>query len=299
MYLASGVKLLFLIEAYRQREQGRLSFDETLLYRRDDVRDGASSMNRQQLGRRYPVSELLLYMTRDSDNAATDLLLKRIGTEAVEHTLAREGLFGFGPVVDMMDVRREVYRRLDPRADELDAVAVRDVRWRDGYHPRLDLLKKHIGPPYGDYGERELEVAYDEYYALRRNHGSMRGTANVLARLVRGQLVSKRASRELLSKLQDVWTSGHRTRGAVPDHLRVAHKTGTQQRRITDLAVVWLEDGTPLVLCIAVQDLEHEDAEAVLQSVAAKAFTLASEHAAAEADDRRALARSLDRRGAR
>ncbi len=279
MYLASGIKLLFLVVLYAARERGQLRFDEELRYGREDVRDGAPSMNRQKLGQRYRIDELMLYMTRDSDNAATDLLLKRIGVESVERMLARERLEGFGPIVNMMDVRREVYGRLDPRAAELSAVDVRDVRWRDGYHPRLDLLQRHIGPPYGDYDEEDLEVAYDEYYALGRNHGSMRGVGQVLARLVEGRLVSPDASREILGRLDDVWTSGHRTRGAIPDELRVAHKTGTQRRRISDLAVVWLHDGTPLVLCIAVQDLPREEAEALLQSVAAKAFELASAHA--------------------
>ena len=37
-------------------------------------------MNREKIGRRYPVHQLVTYMVRDSDNAATDLLLKEIRT---------------------------------------------------------------------------------------------------------------------------------------------------------------------------------------------------------------------------
>lgn len=281
MYLASGVKLLFMVELLRQREAGELSLDEELLYEREDVRDGAPSMNKERVGRRYPIRDLLLYMIRDSDNAAADLLIERIGPERVHAELLDDGI-ELGPIVPLVDVRHEVYRRLDPRAERLQAWQVRDVRWRDGFHPRLDLLKKHIGPPYGDYDEDDLDRAYEEYYALGRNHASMRAMGRVLEALAARELVSRDASEDMLWLLEHTWTSGRRVEGRLPEGTRVAHKTGTQHERICDLAIIWLPDDTPIVFAIAVQGGEREAMEDVIADLARRAYDEAWSVAQAE-----------------
>ncbi len=272
VYLASSVKLLVLVEVFRQRDAGALSLDEGLYYGRKDIRDGAPAMNRKRVGKRYKVRDLVTYMIRDSDNAATDLLMKRVGLDNIERGLTRDGIGGVGPLVRMVHLRRSVYRALDPRADHLDAVELRDVLWRDHHHPRLDLLKKHIGKPWGDYDLADLDAAYDAYYETGVNHASMRAMGTVLGRIVRGTMVSRRASADMLRELEHVWSSGNRIDGVIPAGTRLAHKTGTQRRRIVDAAVVWLKDGTPLVMCIAVQGLKQDDAEALLRAVATRIF---------------------------
>jgi hypothetical protein len=219
---------------------------------------------------------------RDSDNAASDLIAHRLGLAAVERGLLEEGIVGMGPVVDLMHVRRETYRVLDPRADKLSAVEVRDVRWRNGFRPRLDLLKKHIGPPYGSYNESELEAAYDEYYAGGHNHAPLVTVGEVLRRLATRELVSPRASDEILAHLLGTWGAGTRLDGALPRGAKLAHKTGTQRRRVVDLGLTWLSDGSPLVLCLVVADLPHEEGEAVLRDVAREAYRLADAYARAE-----------------
>jgi beta-lactamase class A len=280
MYLASSVKLLFLTQLHRLREEGGLSFDETIVYRRADVRDGAPAMNRNDRGKAYPVSELITYMMRDSDNAASDMLLRHVGLDEINRGVQALGIEGISELVNLMDVRSEVYGWLDPRADQLDAVQVRDIRWRDAYNPRLDLLKRHIGEPYRSFDEDDLEAAYDDYYLLERNHASMRAMAELLARIERGELVSKAASASMRRELREVWSSENRARGAVPKNILVAHKTGTQRRRISDLAIIYLADGTPLVVTIAVSDLHHTEAELVMRKIIGRAFELVSAQSA-------------------
>ena len=272
MYLASGVKLLFMIELFRQRHEGKLSFDDELRYGPEDVRDGAPAMNRLPVGARYPMDELLLYMMRDSDNAAADLLLARLGEVRVPEELRAEGIDEMGPIVPLLDVRLEVYRQLDARADGLSAWQLRDVRWRDGFHPRLDLLKKHIGPPYGTYDEQDLDRAYERYYQRGRNHASMRAMGRLLEKLAQGELVSRSASTEMIELLEGTWTSGRRVEGRLPAHVRVAHKTGTQHQRISDFAILWLPDDTPLVFAIVVAGGERLAAEDVIAELAEMAY---------------------------
>jgi beta-lactamase class A len=287
MYLGSAVKLLFMVEVFRQREAEELRFDDKIRYRREDVRDGAPAMNKLRRGLRYPIEELLTYMLRDSDNAAADMIAARVGLDNVQAGLAEDGFERVGPLVNMMDVRREVYSRLDPRAVDLDAVEIRDVRWRDHHNPRLDILRKHIGKPYGDYDEADLDAAYDDYYRLGRNHVPMRTMGRVMERLIARELISADASEEMIARLKAVWSSGNRVRGAVPDDIVVAHKTGTQRRRISDVAIVYLRDGTPLVMALAVENLGNDEAEEVLRAIAGRAFELSSALAEEKLDDER------------
>jgi|GEM_PF-95303 len=273
MYLASGIKLLFLVEAHRQLHTGELELDETVRYGWRDVRDGAPSMNRQKVGSRLRVDELLTFMIRDSDNAASDLLFEKLGKDNILKTLVAEEVRPAADVVNLVHIRHEVYATLDKRARQLKAWQVRDVRWRDGHHPRLDLLQKHIGRPYGDYDERDLEAAYDAYYETQANHFAMRDVGRLLSRMTRGEVVSTEASAAMLQQLGSVWNSGHRIDGLV-DEKWVMHKTGTQRRRICDLAVIELSDGHPLVVTIAVAGPRHEAAEAVLRDVVQEVLEL-------------------------
>ncbi len=160
------------------------------------------------------------------------------------------------------------------------------MRWRNGFHPRLDLLRKHIGPPYRSFGAAELDAAYTDYYALQRNSVSMRQAGEVMAQLYRGEVVSSEASAEMLSALKEVWSSGHRLRGVVDDSVVVAHKTGTQHRRICDLAIVWLDDG-PIVVAVAVAGQKRLDAEATLRRVVGA--VIGAEDGPLKADVRREL----------
>ncbi|MCP4500206.1 MAG: serine hydrolase [Deltaproteobacteria bacterium] len=275
VYLASGIKIFFMVEVYRQLDEGSLSLDEKIYYGWGDVRDGAPAMNRRKIGSYVKLGELLTFMIRDSDNAATDLLLKRIGVANVNTGLEELGFAPIAHLVNMMHVRREVYASLDERARKLSSLKIRDIRWRDGHHPRLDLLRKHIGVPYRRYTERDLENAYDEYYASGMNHVPLDEVAALLATLHRRELISDQASVEMLERLRKVWNSGNRIAGLLGDRAAlVRHKTGTQRRRICDLALVPFDNGEPLVVTIAIAGPRHGVAETILREVVQEVLEL-------------------------
>lgn len=276
MYLASGVKLFLLVELYRQRAARRLSFDEQLPYGDDDVRDGAPTLNKLALGSRFSVETLIRYMIRDSDNAAFDLLLRRAGQENVE-ALARS--YGpMGAIVSTLETRRAVYSRLDGRARQLDAAAIRDVRWRDGWHPRLDLLKQRIGPPFGAYDVDDYDRAWAEHYETGASSAPLITPARLLRALARGKAVSPEADAEILSLLRHVATSDRRIAGALAEDVVVAHKTGSLHKRLCDLGVITLPDGSPLVVTVGVTGASYDRAEAAVALVARAAFDAAVEN---------------------
>jgi beta-lactamase class A len=264
-YLASGVKLLVLVEVFKQQAEGKLRFDERIVYQDAHIRDGSPDLNKRNRGIAFPIAELTDYMIRNSDNAASDMLIERVGLAAIKETMAELGLTSLGELVPLMDVRRWVYTDLDPRAAQLSTLAIRDVRWRDHHHPRLDLLKEHIGEPKGNYGEAELEAAYDRYYALGRNHLSMADAGLLLAGMAQGRLINEKSSDLMFQILATVWNSGNRAWGALAPNTTVAHKTGSQRRRICDLAVLQFPDGSRVVLTMAVTEGDYLDAEAIIQ----------------------------------
>jgi beta-lactamase class A len=264
------MKLFVLLELYRQRYAGTLSFDEQIPFTSEDVRDGSPTMNRLPIGSVYSVRQLIKWMVRDSDNAAFDLMLRRVGADAVAAGGRRFG--PIGPVLSALQTRVAVYARLDERASHLSPLAIRDVRWRDGFHPRIDLLKKHIGPPYGAYGKAELDAAWAAHYATGASSAPLSTAAAALLALSKGEAVSARDDAEILALLRDVKTSDRRIAGDLPHDVVVAHKTGSLHKRLCDLGLLTLPDGTAVVVVVAVAGASMERAEAAAARVTRAAY---------------------------
>ena len=269
-YLASAVKILVLAALYDAKEKGSLKFTEKVRYSRADVRDGAPAMNRNKFAL-YSVHALMLYMIRDSDNAATDLLMKHLGHERLYATLEKLGL-GDADIVNLMDVRVEVFSLLDERARDLSAVDIRDVRWRNGFEPRLDLLQKHIGKPYGDYDDESLELAYTTYYQREKNHVSMNKMVRLMNKLRQGELISKKSDAKMLEMLHNVWTSDKRSSKYLPEGASVAHKTGTQHKRVIDVGVLFAPDDIEYAFAIAVEGGVRSESEEMIAQIVRALF---------------------------
>lgn len=276
MYLASGVKLAFMIAAFREIEAGRLHLGETLRYGDDDVRDGAPRVNRLRPGQSVRVAELLEHMMRFSDNAASDLLVKRMGLDTVSRALVEEGIDGFGPITRMIDVRRGVFRALDVRADDLDPFTVRRIRWTRIWDPQIRRLERAMGRPPHSLDKAQMLAAYERFYATGVNRAPMRAVALIFERLLEGTLVSSQASRAMLALMDGARTSRNRLLGRLPRNARVAHKTGSQYLRFCDLGVVFLEEG-PLVISMCTEQGELQPSERLMATVARRAYDLARE----------------------
>jgi beta-lactamase class A len=273
VYLASAAKLFVLMSAYAAAAAGTLRFDEELPFGIDDVRDGSPTLNRRPLGSTFRVDDLLTVMVRDSDNAAFDLLLRRLGEDRVAAMARRFG--PAGRIVSTLETRKSVYAVLDPRARDLSAEAIRDVRWRDGFRPRLDVLKRRIGAPFGRYGKQEHDDAWATHYASGLSSAPLSTVAAALVALASGTGVSPAADREMLSLLRHTKTSERRLLGDLPVGTPVAHKTGSLHKRLVDVGVVSLDDvdgGGAVVVAVAVSGVDHEAGEAAIAAVARAAF---------------------------
>lgn len=274
-YLASCVKVAFMVEVFRQVARGELSLDEELTYGAEDIRDGATVVNPKPIGAKLRVRELLKAMIEVSDNAASDLLAKRVGLENINRGLVEEGFEGFTPLTYLRDVRVGVFREVDVRADDLSAADLRTIRWTAIWEPQVAKLTQLLGRPKGTYTKQHLLDAYDRFYATGVNSARLDTAARLLFAMVRGELVSPEASKEMIALLLNSKTSQRRILGRLPKGTKVAHKTGSQYERICDLGVIWMPDDAPLIFCACVAGgLDRNGAEDVLARLARKSWDL-------------------------
>lgn len=274
MYLASGVKTAFMLEVFRQREAGKLSFKERLHYTEADIRDGAPRTNKHKIGYRPSIATLLDWMMRSSDNAASDMLVKRVGLKNINDNLPKHGLHGVTPLVRLIDVRRGVYRQLDVSADDLTPWQVRKIRWTKIWKPQIKRLTSMLGLPPGSITKEDMFRAYDRFYATGVNRAPMKTMGKMFELMLAGKMISPRASRDMLKLMSAARTSTHRILGKLPRHTKVAHKTGSQFRKLCDLGVVYLEEERPFVVTVCTASPDVHAAEEAVARIARKAYDL-------------------------
>jgi D-alanyl-D-alanine carboxypeptidase (penicillin-binding protein 5/6) len=93
MPTASLIKLPIMVEVYRQAAEGRLSLEEPLTFRAEDRTPGSGILTPHfSPGASFPLRDAVRLMIAYSDNAATNLVLARIGLPATNQTMERLGL---------------------------------------------------------------------------------------------------------------------------------------------------------------------------------------------------------------
>ena len=89
---ASVIKIPIMIEVYRQVAAGTLSLDELLPVLKEEITDGSGLLQYLHVGLPLNVADALELMIAISDNTATNLLVRRVGAEAINTTMQNLGL---------------------------------------------------------------------------------------------------------------------------------------------------------------------------------------------------------------
>ncbi len=89
---ASVIKIPIMVEVYRQAAAGMLSLDEPLPVLKDEITDGSGLLQYLHAGLPLTVADALELMIAISDNTATNLLVRRVTSEAVNTTMRDLGL---------------------------------------------------------------------------------------------------------------------------------------------------------------------------------------------------------------
>jgi beta-lactamase class A len=273
MYLASGIKVAVMVALFKKIERGETSLDHQLIYKEEDVRDGAPLLSYLRVGTPVPIKILLEAMIQQSDNAATDLIIGHVGLDKVNLTLVEEGLFGFGPITTLFDVRRKMYGELDPRTEKFTPIEVATIGGLQPVEARVAKVVELLGEPPNKYTLPDFDRAAERYYASGLNTAPIEAMALLVENIVRGKVVSEAASKKMVEVMLGTETGQARIRGGLPISIPLAHKTGTQYRRIGDFGVFFLAGNRSIVFAAAVKGgKSSKQAEEVIGRLANRAY---------------------------
>ena len=213
--LASVFKLPLLVELYRQADSGALALTEQVEVGVQRT-VGSTGLATMQDPARLSLRDLATLMITVSDVAAADVLLERVGREAVNAAMACLGL--------------------------------RRTRIRDSCAEMLGAVYEDLGVT----GDNELARALAEPTAMRRLRvldprqtcaGTPRELTSLLTAIWRGGAASEGACASIRRLLgQQVWP--HRLAAGFPsDAIRVSGKTGTLPAIRNEVGVVEYPDG--------------------------------------------------------
>ena len=91
-YPASTIKVPIMVEVFHQAQLGRLSLADEIALSPEDQVTGSGVLASLSPGIRLPVRDLVTLMIIVSDNTATNMLIDRVGADAVNATMAALGL---------------------------------------------------------------------------------------------------------------------------------------------------------------------------------------------------------------
>lgn len=89
---ASVIKVPILVDLYCQRDEGRLSLDETMQLKDEWKVDGSGILKELHVGLELTLLDLATLMIVISDNTATNMIIDRLGTESVNRRMRALGL---------------------------------------------------------------------------------------------------------------------------------------------------------------------------------------------------------------
>ncbi|WP_158269267.1 serine hydrolase [Saccharospirillum sp. MSK14-1] len=236
-YLASTVKVAVAITLLEEVDAGRTSLNERIVLEPLDYVDGAGETNWQEPGTAVTLQYLFDQMLIHSDNTATDVLLRYLGTDTVNAMVRRVVGLGVGRITTLADVRRYAYSEFHPDAMHLAPKGLFAIRASGYGEDRVAALVQVLGVPRAEFNAPDLDAAFDRYYATGLNSAPLDQYSELWEAVARGDLLSPASATLLLSTLERIETGDDRIKAGLPSSVSFAHKTGTQHRRACNIGL--------------------------------------------------------------
>ena len=251
--MASVYKLPIAIELLTQIARGLLTWERTVTLAPSDIRACCT------LSRRHPhggvsmtAGELLELMIVESDNTASDAVMRLVGGPAVVERRMRA--LGFNAInVNRYegDINFEMTGVVNPPPQ---------AEWT------LDLQYRLIS----EVTPQALREARERYTSDPRDTSTPDEMARLLGRLQLGNLLPPQYTELLLDRMARAKTGPRRIKALLPPDTVVAHKTGTTDVVINDVGLITLPDDSaiPGHLSLAVFVANGGRASAMQQTIA-------------------------------
>ena len=239
------------------RDSGRLRLDDAVTLTRDDVtlfHQPIAALIKDD-GYQTTIGELLQRALTTSDNTANDRLLRYVGgPSTVRSFIQRKGLgdIRFGPGE----------RLLQSQTAGLD--------WRPEYAFGNAFTRARALLPRSD-----RIAAFERYVTDPPDGAAPVAIAGALAKLKRGEILSKSSTDYLIGTMESSKTGKQRLRGAVPPGWSFGHKTGTGQdlagrtAGYNDVGLLMAPDGRSYALAVMIGDTPRPiaDRQQLMQAV--------------------------------
>ncbi|HYN46758.1 MAG TPA: class A beta-lactamase [Allosphingosinicella sp.] len=199
------------LTALQRADAGQLDLDQRVTVRRDDLTLFHQPIAGQIGANGYTttLSELMFRALTQSDNTCNDIVLRHAGgPAAVRAMIARNRIEGirFGP------------------GERLMQSEIAGLQWSPAYSVGRAFYQARSNVP----TDRRRE-AFESYIDDPVDGATADGIVAGLARLRRGELLSRASTERLVSIMSQTRTGRQRLTGGLAPGWRIAHKTGTGQ----------------------------------------------------------------------
>jgi beta-lactamase class A len=218
---ASTIKLPIMVELFAQASEGKLDWNQKLMLTDADKVSGSGVLTELSAGDALPIRDLMHLMIVVSDNTATNLILDRIGGNAVNVRMAQLGLKQTAVMRKIMQTRLFP----DPHATP---------------HPEGVT----------DEGKKPGNDQWGTGRSCPRDMGLL------LEKLYRGELVSKAASAEMIGVLKR--QHDHDGVGRDMTNTVIASKSGALDHLRSDVAIVYSAHG-PIAMAVTINNIPQVD----------------------------------------
>ncbi|NEQ19049.1 MAG: class A beta-lactamase [Microcoleus sp. SIO2G3] len=202
--LPVGIVVLKLVD------EGKLSLNQTVTITREQFAPGWNPILQEIKGNRaqFTVQNLLQRAVGDSDNTATDALVRLVG--GPEQVTA---------ILDKMSLR-------DVRVDRLVQQLLPDSVGLTNFRPELVDTQKYE-QALGQIPDDVKKAARERFLSDPRDTATPEGMIDLLVKLQSRQLLSEDSTALLLKIMTDSPTGQQRLKAGLPPGWSIAHKTGT------------------------------------------------------------------------
>jgi beta-lactamase class A len=247
--MASVCKTPILVEAYRRVDAGQLDLGERIEVTRATRVPGSGLLNFCDEGLRPCVRDLLLLMIVVSDNAATDMVLERLGgPSGVTATMRLLGLEHICLDRTIRQLLNEIHVEIEPVADGLD------------FHDFEALLEgdEAVAAVFRD-GERAFSAI--QRATAGRDVASPRDIARLYAQIARGECADADSCDAILKTLERQQLRGRLPR-SLPPNTRCCHKTGTlgNGNVCNDTGLIFAAADRPIAVAVLSRDVKQDPA---------------------------------------
>jgi beta-lactamase class A len=228
------------ITALQRADAGQLDLDQRVTVTRQDLTLFHQPIAGQigDNGYTTTLGDLMFRALTQSDNTCNDIVLRHAGGPgAVRAMLERNRLDGirFGP------------------GERLRQAGIAGLQWQPAFSHGNAFFAARSAVPV----ERR-RAAFERYVDDPVDGATPNGITNGLARLQRGELLSRESTRRLLNIMSQTHTGPNRLRGGLAPGWTISHKTGTgqvlgsEQAGYNDIGVLHAPDGRNYALAVMI-----------------------------------------------